>query len=431
MCYHRRALPPPAGTSMKAEIISIGTELLLGEIVDLNSPYLAGELPKLGIDVYHIQSIGDNMDRLLDSLRRSMERSDLVLMTGGLGPTDDDLTRAAVARLLGEELYVDPELEAQVRGFFGNRGINMPENNIKQAMLIPSASAIPNPMGTAPGWWTQKDGKILVSMPGPPRELRHMWENQVRPRLRDMVGGGLLTSRTLKITGISEGGVDEMCGDLLKAANPSIGVYARPDGIHVRLAAKAMTEAEADALIGPVEAALRDRFGEHVWGVDDETMEEHVGKLLTERGLTLATMESLTGGMLGDTITNVPGSSRYYRGGIVAYQTELKIKYGVPRETIEQHGAVSEETAIEMAQAARRELGADVGIGVTGVAGPTEQEGRPVGTVYMAVANAEKHATHYGQYPGRRGDIKRRVVTNALFYARMLILGKEAPQYRR
>ena len=148
MCYHRRALPPPAGTSMKAEIISIGTELLLGEIVDLNSPYLAGELPKLGIDVYHIQSIGDNMDRLLDSLRRSMERSDLVLMTGGLGPTDDDLTRAAVARLLGEELYVDPELEAQVRGFFGNRGITMPENNIKQAMLIPSPP--PSPTRWAP-----------------------------------------------------------------------------------------------------------------------------------------------------------------------------------------------------------------------------------------------------------------------------------------
>ena len=416
---------------MKAEIISIGTELLLGEIVDLNSPYLAGELPKIGVDVYHIQSIGDNMDRLLDSLRRGMERSDLVLMTGGLGPTDDDLTRAAVARLLGEELYVDPELEAQVRSFFGNRGMNMPENNIKQAMLIPSASAIPNPMGTAPGWWTQKDGKVLVSMPGPPRELRHMWENEVRPRLRDMVGGGLLISRTLKVTGISEGGVDEMCGDLLKAANPSIGVYSRPDGIHVRIAAKAMTEGEAEALIGPVEAELRGRFGEHLWGVDEETMQEHVGKLLIERGLTLATMESLTGGLLGDTITNVPGSSRYYRGGIVAYQTEMKIKYGVSRDTIERHGAVSEETAIEMARAARRELGADVGIGVTGVAGPTEQEGRPVGTAYMAVADSGKHATHYGKYPGRRSDIKTRVVTNALFYTRMLILGKEAPTYRR
>ena len=416
---------------MKAEIISIGTELLLGEIVDLNSPYLAGELPKIGVDVYHIQSIGDNMERLLDSLRRGMERSDLVLMTGGLGPTDDDLTRAAVARLLGEELYVDPELEAQVRSFFGNRGMNMPENNIKQAMLIPSASAIANPMGTAPGWWTQKGGKVLVSMPGPPRELRHMWENEVRPRLRDMVGGGLLVSRTLKVTGISEGGVDEMCGDLLKAANPSIGVYSRPDGIHVRIAAKAMNEEEAEALIGPVEAELRGRFGEHLWGVDDETMQEQVGKLLIERGLTLATMESLTGGLLGDTITNVPGSSQYYRGGIVAYQTEMKIKYGVSRDTIERHGAVSEETAIEMAQAVRRELGADVGIGVTGVAGPTEQEGRPVGTAYMAVADAGKHATHYGKYPGRRGDIKTRVVTNALFYTRMLILGKEAPTYRR
>ena len=222
-----------------------------------------------------------------------------------------------------------------------------------------------------------------------------------------------------------------MCGDLLKAANPSIGVYSRPDGIHVRIAAKAMTETEAEALIRPVEAELRGRFGEHLWGVDDETMQEHVGKLLVERGLTLATMESLTGGLLGDTITNVPGSSQYYRGGIVAYQTEMKIKYGVSRGAIERHGAVSEETAIEMARAARRELGADVGIGVTGVAGPTEQEGRPVGAAYMAVAGAGKHATHYGKYPGRRGDIKTRVVTNALFYTRMLILGKEAPTYRR
>ena len=245
------------------------------------------------------------------------------------------------------------------------------------------------------------------------------------------MGGGLLVPRTLKITGISEGGVDEMCGDLLKAANPSIGVYSRPDGIHVRIAAKAMTETEAEALIRPVEAELRGRFGEHLWGVDDETMQEHVGKLLVERGLTLATMESLTGGLLGDTITNVPGSSQYYRGGIVAYQTEMKIKYGVSRGAIERHGAVSEETAIEMARAARRELGADVGIGVTGVAGPTEQEGRPVGAAYMAVAGAGKHATHYGKYPGRRGDIKTRVVTNALFYTRMLILGKEAPTYRR
>lgn len=416
---------------MKAEIISIGTELLLGEIVDTNSCYLAAELPKLGIDVYYIQSVGDNMDRLIEVFQRGLDRSDLILMTGGLGPTDDDLTRSGIAKLLGEKLYVDAELEKEVRNFFGSRDINMPENNLKQAMLIPSATVIPNPMGTAPGWWTQKLGKTLVSMPGPPRELRHMWENQVRPRLRDMGGKGILVTRTLKITGISEGGVDEMCGDLLKDSNPSIGIYARPDGIHVRIAAKATDEAIAAGLISPVEAQLRDRFEEHIWGVDDETMAEHVGKLLVERGLTLSTMESLTGGLLGDIITSVPGSSRYYKGGLVAYQNETKIKYGVRPQTINKHGAVSEATAIDMAHAVRRELGTDIGVGVTGVAGPAEQEARPVGTAHMAVASNDRHLTHYGKYPGQRSDIKSRVATNALYQVRLLILGKATPKYRR
>lgn len=416
---------------MKAEIISIGTELLLGEIVDTNSSYLAAELPKIGIDVYYIQSVGDNMARLIEVFERGLTRSNLILMTGGLGPTDDDLTRSAIAKLLGEELYVDADLEKEVRGFFDNRDIHMPENNLKQAMLIPSATIIPNPMGTAPGWWTNKNDKTIVSMPGPPRELRHMWENQVRPRLRNIVGRGVLVTRTLKITGISEGGVDEMCGDLLKDSNPSIGVYARPDGIHVRIAAKATDEDEATELINPVEAQLRDRFEEHLWGVDDETMAEHVGKLLVDRGLTLGTMESLTGGLVGDLITSVPGSSRYYQGGIVAYQDETKVKYGVRPQTINKHGAVSESTAIEMAHAARLELGTDIGIGVTGVAGPAEQEAQPVGTAYMAVASKDRQITHHGNYSGQRSDIKTRVATNALYQVRLLILGKATPKYRR
>ena len=407
---------------MKAEIVSIGTELLLGEIVDTNSSYIASRLPALGVDVYYMQQVGDNMDRLVDVLQRGLSRSDVILSTGGLGPTDDDLTRAVIAAVMGEEMTIDPELEREVRGFFGQRGLAMPENNLKQAMLIPSSEAIPNPMGTAPGWWVEKNGKIIVAMPGPPRELRHMWENQVGPRLLERAGKGILATRVLKVTGISEGGVDEMIGDLLKSPNPSIGVYAKPDGIHVRVAAKAPTDAEARKLILPVEERLAETFGDHVWGTDEETMQEAVGRLLTELGLTLATMESCTGGLLASTITDVAGSSAYFKGGLVTYATEVKAQHGVDPAVLREHGAVSPETAAAMARAAREGLEADLGIGVTGVAGPSEMEGKPVGTVFMAIDHREKQAAHSGKYPGGRIDIKTRIVATTLFHLRRILL---------
>ena len=226
---------------MKAEIVSVGTEILLGEILDTNAQYLAVRLPPMGIDVYYVSTAGDNLQRLADTIGRAHKRSDLVLITGGLGPTEDDLTREAIALSLDEEMYVDREMEERLRSFFAARGFTFPERNVKQAMLIPSARAIPNPRGTAPGWWVEKDGRIIVAMPGPPPELERMWEVEVAPRLAQLGTGEVIVSRTLKTIGIGEGHLDETLGELLKSQNPTIGVYAKPDGVHVRLTAKAAT----------------------------------------------------------------------------------------------------------------------------------------------------------------------------------------------
>ncbi len=411
---------------MKAEIVSIGTELLLGEITDTNAAYLASELPTLGIDLYYISQVGDNMDRLYEVFHRGWSRSDVLLCTGGLGPTEDDLTRETIAKLTGEKMAIVPELEKELRAFFGRRNFPMPENNLKQAMLIPSAKALPNPVGTAPGWFVEKGGKLLIAMPGPPRELRHMWENQVRPRLLKQAKAGILVRRTLKVTGISEGAIDELCGELLRSTNPTIGVYAKPDGIHVRLGAKASDEAAARALIYPAEVKLRERFGQYLWGADEETMPSVVGKMLQERRMTLATMESCTGGLLANTITDVPGSSAYYKGGLVTYSTDAKVANGVDPEVIQTYGVISAETAVEMAKAARKALKADIAIGITGVAGPAEQEGKAVGTVFIGIHHAHSSQTFAGKYPGTRLDIKNRAATNAIFQLRKTLLDLQA-----
>lgn len=408
---------------MKAEIIAVGTEILLGEIADTNSSYLASRLPALGIDLLWMTQVGDNMGRLTEALARARERSDLVLTTGGLGPTDDDLTREAIAQVLGEEMRVDPEMEQALREFFRRRGREMPERNVKQAALIPSAQALPNAYGTAPGWWVEREGRVIVALPGPPGELRRMWETQVEPELRRRTGGETLVSRTLKTVDVTEGRVDELMAPLSKSPNPSVGVYSRVDGIHVRIAAKAPTREEAERLIAPVEAEARRILGDAVWGADDDTLEKAVGAMLRERGLTLATMESCTGGLLASTITDAPGSSDYFRGGLVSYATEMKLAWGVSREVVERHGVISAECAREMARAARERLGADVGIAVTCVAGPDEQEGKPVGTVHVAVdaASGGPRAVSY-VFAQDRASVKRRAVTTALALLRRTLL---------
>ena len=407
---------------MKAEIISVGTEILLGEIVDTNSSYLASELPALGIDLYYISGVGDNMGRLTEVLRRAWGRSDLILVTGGLGPTEDDITREAIAQVLGEEMRADPGLEKELRAFFASRSVAMPERNIKQATLIPSARSLPNPRGTAPGWWVEKEGRRLLTMPGPPAELQRMWEKEVLPRLKPLLGVGILLTRVLKTFGLSEAGVDELMTPFLRSLNPSMGIYAKPDGIHVRLAAKAPTEAEARAMLAQREAQVRGVLGERIWGTDEETIEGVVGQLLLQKGLTLAVMESFTGGLLASTITEVPGSSRYFTGGIVTYSNQAKIAHGVPAELVEKHGAVSAPVAQAMAKAARKALGAEVGIGTTGVAGPDTLEGKAPGTVHIALDFQGKLSVISPTYRFDRPRMRRMAVNAALLHLRQALL---------
>ena len=409
---------------MKAEIISIGTELLLGEITDTNAAYLASQLPLLGIDLLWVTQVGDNMGRLTELLECAWGRSDIIICTGGLGPTEDDLTREAIAQSLGEKLHLDADIERRLVDFFDSRGIPMPQSNLKQAMLIPSARAIPNPRGSAPGWWVVRGERRLIAMPGPPSEMQHMWQTEVVGRLREMTAGEIILSRTVKTLGMTEAGVAEAVGHLLSSTNPSLGVYAKLDGIHLRLTAKAKTEAEAEGMIAKSESELCAILDDIIWGYDDETLEGIVGRLLGEKGLTLATMESCTGGLLASTITDVPGSSEYFRGGMVSYTNDAKIDCGVSADLIRRHGAVSAEVALDMARAARERLGADIGAGVTGVAGPDELEGKPAGTVHIAIDDGKEPRHVLGIYPPLRQQVKRRATYQALLELRRTLLFK-------
>ena len=352
---------------MRAEILSCGTELLLGHITDTNATYLAQSLSAIGIDLYFVSQVGDNLGRIVDTLRRAWERSDLIIMTGGLGPTEDDLARESISALLGETMRVDPTLEAELRAMFAGRGAQMPERNVKQATLIPSAQALPNPRGTAPGWWVEKDGHIIVAMPGVPKEMFRMWEQEVIPRLKPYTGG-LIFTRILRVSGMGESAVEERLGTLIHSNNPTLATYAKTDAIDVRITAKAETAEEAEQQVAEMEIQVRQLLGYHIFGTDKDTLQGVIGKLLQARQQSLAVMESLTGGLLSSTITDVPNSSQYFIGGIVAYSSQLKEQMGVPDETIEQYGAVSEQTARAMAHVVRENVAADYSIGITGVA---------------------------------------------------------------
>jgi nicotinamide-nucleotide amidase len=279
---------------MKAEIISIGTELLLGTIIDTNAQYLAQRLADLGIDCYYISQIGDNPGRLAEVLRRAWDRSDLTVTTGGLGPTGDDLTREAIAEVLGETPSVIPALEANLRGFFARRGSAMPQHNLKQATLVPSADAIMNPVGTAPGWWVQRESNggahMIVSMPGVPFEMKRMWENEVEPRLASITGT-VIVSRTLKTLGIGESAVEEMVDDLMQGSNPTLAPYAKADGVHLRITAKAADRQQCEAMIAELEEAVRSRLGTAIYGIDAESPQKVVQEGLAAAQLRVIVLE--------------------------------------------------------------------------------------------------------------------------------------------
>ena len=375
---------------MRCEVLAIGTELLLGQIVDTNSAWIGEQLAASGVDSFEHRVIGDNQDRIVAALTDLLSRSDAVIVCGGLGPTQDDLTRDAIAEVMGVPLVRRDELVEQIAAMFRSRLRDMPQSNLRQADIPEGGDAIVNPIGTAPGLrCSVGEGKVVYAVPGVPYEMQLMITEHVIPDLLRRSGeASAIVSRSLKTWGTSESALGEMVAHRLEAldargGNPTIAFLARGiEGLVVRVTAKASSVAEAEALVADEEQELRAILGDLVFGVDDETMEHAVLDRLRGRGWTLGVAESLTGGLIGARIVNVPGASDVFRGTIGAYATEVKRSVlGITAPSV-----VTEEAAAEMAEAARRVLGADVGIAATGVAGPTEQDGVPVGTVCFGLA---------------------------------------------
>ena len=404
---------------MRADVLAIGTELLLGQIVDTNSSWIGEQLAAVGIDTMEHRKVGDNLPRMELALREMLENADAVIVCGGLGPTPDDVTREAIANVLGVELERREELVEQIASLFGSRGRDMPANNLRQADVPIGAEVIPNPIGTAPGVRAEYKGKVVYAVPGVPYEMQLMVRTQVIPDLLARAGEqAVIVSRSLKTWGASESGLAETIAHRVDAqTNPTIAFLARGiEGIVVRITAKGETEEEARALIEPEEAALRGILGELVFAVDDETMEHAVLQRLETRGWTLAVAESLTGGLIGARIVNVAGASRTFRGSVVSYATDVKhTVLGVDAEHV-----ISKECAEQMAEGVRRVMGADVGIAATGVAGPEEQDGQPVGTVWFALAlpgqSAEAVST---RLPGDRERVRQFSTISLLNLLRM------------
>jgi nicotinamide-nucleotide amidase len=403
---------------MQAELLSVGTELLLGHVLDTNASFLAEKLSGLGIDVFYKTTVGDNPRRLAEALRHSLARSDLVISTGGLGPTSDDITAAIVSEVVGEEVAVHQPSAQRIRHRLQERGLEPGESHLKQAHLPRGSIAVPNPVGTAPGFIVEKGGKTVIALPGVPAEMTAMMVESVIPYLRQRLKApGIIKSRVLKFTGIGESLLEEKLKDLMTGQkNPSLAPLAKVGEVHLRITAKADSEAEADQMIAELEQRVRSRVGEHIFGADAETIEEVVGRRLRERGMKLATAESCTGGLIGHRLTNVPGSSDYFTGTVVAYSDAAKVcLLGVPEELIRRHGSVSEPVALAMAKGARAIAGSDVGLAVTGIAGPGGATAKkPVGLVHVAVSSAAGERCEAHHLAGDRLLVKERAAQAAL-----------------
>lgn len=410
------------------EILSVGTELLLGQIIDTHAPAMAKILAECGISCQRRVTIGDNFDRLTSAVKESLSRVPLLITIGGLGPTGDDLTRDAVAAALGEELREVPEEAAKLRAFFAERGIKMPDSNLRQASKPDCADLIENPYGTAPGLLCRKDGCTVICLPGPADEFNPMANGPVRTFLSSAGGGSgtVIHSRVVRAAGIGESSVEEMLKPLMDGENPTLAPYAHTGEVHLRITARAASVEEADRLIDPMESQIREILGDAVYGTNDTTLAQSVLQLLEGKGLTLATAESITGGLIGGRLTAIPGSSRVYRGGAVTYAVPVKEKVlGVPTELLKAHGPVSAETAAAMAQAAQKVFEADYAVSSVGNAGPgADVDGKPVGRVYIAAAGPNGQIkVQEGNYRGIRENIRERTVQLALTSLRALILG--------
>lgn len=401
---------------MNCEILAIGTELLVGDVVNTNASYLSGRLTELGISVTAHRTVRDVTSEINHALREGLSKNDIIITTGGLGPTQDDLTRQCVADVLGLPLVLDTESEEHIRSFFKARGRTMAESNLKQAMFPKGAYICGNSRGTAPGAICEKESKAVIMLPGPPFEMKTMFEQSIAPWLAQKSGLSIF-SRTIKMCGIGESEMESRVAELInETGNPLVAPYAAMGECRLRITARAESAEEARAMAAPVEAIITERLGEYVYGYDNESLEDVVYGLLKKHNLTISLAESCTGGLASGRLVNVSGISSLFKGAVVAYSNEVKVaELGVKNETLKSHGAVSGETVREMAQGAALKFGSDVSLSVSGIAGPGGgSKEKPVGTVYIALYIKDKIFVENFVMPGNREFIRFRTVSYML-----------------
>lgn len=413
---------------MIVELISVGTEILLGNIVNTNAAFLSEKCAGLGLSCYYQSVVGDNEDRLCGTIRTALDRSDIVILSGGLGPTQDDLTKECVAKVLGKKLVLDEHSRQRIEDYLTGRGYNITENNWKQAYAPEGAIIIDNENGTAPGLIVPADGKHVLLLPGPPNELIPMFENQMVPYLNGLEPG-IICSTTVKLCGIGESLAETEILDIIESqTNPTVAPYAKTGEVHLRVTAKADNEEQAHKMMQPMIEELQKRFGKHVYTLDETvTLEKALVDMCIERDLTIGTVESCTGGMISARLTNVPGVSGVLKNCFVTYSNKAKRKIvGVKKETLEKHGAVSKQVAKEMARGLAELYKVDVAIAVTGIAGPDGgSEEKPVGLVYIACHVCGVTTVKKYNFSGNRNKIRETTVARALIQARDCVMELE------
>lgn len=372
------------------ELISVGTEILLGDILNTDAQFLSIELAKLGISVIHQSTVGDNRERLLEQLNEAAKRSDIIILSGGLGPTPDDLTKEVCCEFFGKEMLLHEPTVENIKNYFSAKGMEMTQNNLKQAMFPKDSVIFPNNNGTAPGMAIEKDGVHILVLPGPPRELKPMFKDSALPYLMRF-SDKIIVSHNIRTFGIGESAMAEKVNDLFDSENPTVAPYAKDGEALLRVTAMADTKDEAEELCKPVISEICSRLGDYVYGLDYSCIEEAVVKMLKSRNLKVATAESCTGGLIAKRITDISGSSQIFECGIVSYANEIKHKVlGVSADDLEKYGAVSEPVARQMAQGALRVSGADIAVSVTGIAGPeSDSTNKPVGLIYIGLADKD------------------------------------------
>lgn len=409
---------------MNAEILAVGTEILLGDIVNTNAQYIAQGLAELGIDVFYQTVVGDNPDRMKTAMNIAFERADIIITTGGLGPTGDDLTKEIGAEYFGRKLILDEKALDRIKKFFDKMKRPMTDNNVKQAMVPVNSTVMYNENGTAPGIIIEDNNKILIMMPGPPKEMKPMFSKQVKPYLASKQNHTLV-SRTLRIAGVGESAMESMVRDMIdRQSNPTIAPYAKDTESILRITASAKTTEEAEKIIEPIAEEIYRRFGDSVYAEGETSIQETVAKILIDKKVMIAVAESCTGGLVAVKLIEYPGISEVLLEGAVTYSNEAKKRrLGVKDETLSAYGAVSAETAAEMAKGIAMTSGADIGVSTTGVAGPGPSEGKPEGLVYVGVYMGGKSYVKELHLAGKRNVIRERAAYSALdFLRRKLIL---------